>query len=259
MTMGNGCVAKATLQRVVSELEDTRAEVADLRKEIKTMQSLVEQLTADNAKLEAEKKESEETLNETLQAVKSMQKAHDHQIHEMEVQFNETISKLCDLEIAAAQSDGSEALHTHKGKGFEKSSAAKKQERKKKGAPFSLRRFFKKTPTDERIVELKQKVRIAELGRRRAAAKNEVALVHKTKQMRKLQKDMKRVSKEAEKLKEDLNEVGLSSCSVCLDAQINCTFLPCGHLCACLECAKKVNDCPICRRHIHKRVKTFKA
>lgn len=46
---------------------------------------------------------------------------------------------------------------------------------------------------------------------------------------------------ENEKLKEE------RTCKVCMDAQVDTVFLPCGHFVCCAECAKQLQRCPICR------------
>ena len=44
------------------------------------------------------------------------------------------------------------------------------------------------------------------------------------------------------------------SCIVCMDAPATHAIMPCGHLCLCNDCAKKLldagDDCPICRAKI---------
>lgn len=39
---------------------------------------------------------------------------------------------------------------------------------------------------------------------------------------------------------------------------INALFYPCGHVCACVMCAKQVSECPICRRKIRDVVRIWK-
>ena len=39
-------------------------------------------------------------------------------------------------------------------------------------------------------------------------------------------------------------------CCICKDTQIQVISLPCGHLCACLECHLQLTKCPICRAKI---------
>ncbi|CAM9538208.1 unnamed protein product [Ectocarpus sp. 12 AP-2014] len=47
-------------------------------------------------------------------------------------------------------------------------------------------------------------------------------------------------------------------CVVCLERPINCTLVPCGHLCCCFDlCAAVVEQCPICRADIQQRIKTY--
>lgn len=46
---------------------------------------------------------------------------------------------------------------------------------------------------------------------------------------------------ENEKLKEE------RTCKVCMDAEVNMVFLPCGHFVCCAECSQQLQKCPICR------------
>ncbi len=49
-------------------------------------------------------------------------------------------------------------------------------------------------------------------------------------------------------------------CVVCLDVESNAVFVPCGHICMCMECidTNKTKECPICRKAITQVVKIFK-
>lgn len=47
-------------------------------------------------------------------------------------------------------------------------------------------------------------------------------------------------------------------CKVCWDATINCVLLECGHMCACINCSKKLMECPICRQHVVRCVHVFR-
>lgn len=49
------------------------------------------------------------------------------------------------------------------------------------------------------------------------------------------------------------------TCKVCMDRFIDCVLLECGHMVTCLQCSKLVTECPICRQHISRIVKVFKA
>ncbi|XP_078493298.1 E3 ubiquitin-protein ligase XIAP-like [Ciona intestinalis] len=46
-------------------------------------------------------------------------------------------------------------------------------------------------------------------------------------------------------------------CKVCLDKMADIVFIPCGHLCTCIECASALNKCPICRNKIEKSIRTY--
>ena len=46
-------------------------------------------------------------------------------------------------------------------------------------------------------------------------------------------------------------------CKVCMENQIQMTFMPCGHLVCCGQCALVMEDCPICRTKISGMVKTY--
>ena len=48
-------------------------------------------------------------------------------------------------------------------------------------------------------------------------------------------------------------------CKICFDQQINCVLLECGHMASCIECARQLFECPICREPILRIVHTFKA
>ncbi|CAL1262934.1 unnamed protein product [Larinioides sclopetarius] len=44
-----------------------------------------------------------------------------------------------------------------------------------------------------------------------------------------------------------------TECVICLDVQTSSVFLPCGHVCCCRDCSKKVELCPMCRTTISSR------
>ena len=39
-----------------------------------------------------------------------------------------------------------------------------------------------------------------------------------------------------------------AECCICMCVPPDSVFVPCGHSCACLECAKSCKTCPICRK-----------
>lgn len=48
-------------------------------------------------------------------------------------------------------------------------------------------------------------------------------------------------------------------CKICLDAQINCVLLDCGHFLSCTKCGRKLAECPVCRQLIVRIVHVFRA
>ena len=46
-------------------------------------------------------------------------------------------------------------------------------------------------------------------------------------------------------------------CKICKDKPIGIVFLPCGHLASCVDCAKTVKLCPICKTAISQTVRVF--
>eukprot|EP00742_Colponemidia_sp_Colp-10_P004489 GILJ01004792.1.p1 GENE.GILJ01004792.1~~GILJ01004792.1.p1 ORF type:complete len:592 (-),score=28.53 GILJ01004792.1:118-1806(-) len=58
---------------------------------------------------------------------------------------------------------------------------------------------------------------------------------------------------------EDHKSVQGDVCVVCMDKGIDCVLLRCGHVCTCMECARQMHRCPICRRRIIEAVKIYMA
>ncbi|OAP59538.1 hypothetical protein AYL99_06836 [Fonsecaea erecta] len=48
-------------------------------------------------------------------------------------------------------------------------------------------------------------------------------------------------------------------CQICYSNEIDALFFDCGHVCACVECAKQCEICPICRKTVKQVVKMFRA
>ncbi|XP_055836489.1 E3 ubiquitin-protein ligase LRSAM1-like isoform X2 [Episyrphus balteatus] len=46
-----------------------------------------------------------------------------------------------------------------------------------------------------------------------------------------------------------------SECVICMEEYVRVIFLPCGHMCCCLNCQLKVDICPMCRAEIERKVK----
>ena len=50
-------------------------------------------------------------------------------------------------------------------------------------------------------------------------------------------------------------------CKICCDKEVNCCFVPCGHIACCLRCGRKFEEgkCPICQQSVFLVVQTFVA
>eukprot|EP00948_MAST-09A_sp_MAST-9A-sp1_P000715 g715.t1 len=49
----------------------------------------------------------------------------------------------------------------------------------------------------------------------------------------------------------------LNICVICQDAPKAVVFQPCNHLCSCVECANRLQKCPICRKKIRDRIHVY--
>ncbi|KAF2904279.1 hypothetical protein ILUMI_01898 [Ignelater luminosus] len=49
------------------------------------------------------------------------------------------------------------------------------------------------------------------------------------------------------------------ACKICLSEEAVIVFLPCSHLVACVNCASKLKNCPVCRTVINKIIRAFPA
>ena len=49
----------------------------------------------------------------------------------------------------------------------------------------------------------------------------------------------------------------IGDCLICMDKPRACVFAPCGHVCTCLECARSVISCPVCRASIHNTIQMY--
>lgn len=47
-------------------------------------------------------------------------------------------------------------------------------------------------------------------------------------------------------------------CKICIENQIDCVFVECGHLMSCLKCSQNLEKCPFCRQTIYKIVKIYR-
>lgn len=46
-------------------------------------------------------------------------------------------------------------------------------------------------------------------------------------------------------------------CNICFENEKNILFLPCKHLCSCIDCSKNLNRCPICNKKIKKKINFY--
>ena len=46
-------------------------------------------------------------------------------------------------------------------------------------------------------------------------------------------------------------------CRVCRKDDACMVLIPCGHLCCCVNCGKKIKKCPICKELIRERVRSY--
>lgn len=46
-------------------------------------------------------------------------------------------------------------------------------------------------------------------------------------------------------------------CKICMEREVEVTFLPCGHLVSCSKCAQSLKECPFCRERIRGVVRTY--
>lgn len=48
-------------------------------------------------------------------------------------------------------------------------------------------------------------------------------------------------------------------CQICYEEDIDCLFYDCGHVCACIKCARQLENCPVCRKAIRSAVKMYRS
>ncbi|XP_035784323.1 E3 ubiquitin-protein ligase LRSAM1-like isoform X1 [Anopheles albimanus] len=48
-----------------------------------------------------------------------------------------------------------------------------------------------------------------------------------------------------------------AECVICMEQMVQVIFLPCGHMCCCTVCHTEVQDCPMCRAYIERKIKVI--
>ncbi|KAG8230531.1 hypothetical protein J437_LFUL011533 [Ladona fulva] len=67
-----------------------------------------------------------------------------------------------------------------------------------------------------------------------------------------LKEALKRCMEEEERRRESL------MCIVCMNIEVRVVFAPCGHLITCSDCSIRMNQCPLCRQSISRKVNIFR-
>ncbi|XP_056003070.1 uncharacterized protein LOC125661164 isoform X1 [Ostrea edulis] len=68
------------------------------------------------------------------------------------------------------------------------------------------------------------------------------------------------LNEETERLyQETLRLQEANQCKICMDSEMNTLFDPCGHLCACQQCAARLRKCPICNKVVRKLHRVYKS
>lgn len=48
------------------------------------------------------------------------------------------------------------------------------------------------------------------------------------------------------------------ACKICMEREINCVLLECGHMLTCVTCGRRLAECPVCRQNVSRVVRTFR-
>jgi len=238
------CYTKEAYEQLVGRLEEQKKLKAELETGNAELQAKVNQLIFELESQSQVIEKLERTLQEALDTNETVRNEYEIRIQQLEWNFHDTISKLCDMQIAeltnTEKSDKSPGINT-------KTTATQKSLPKKFSRRHPLRKLFAKKPSsDTQVSELKKKVRVLEMDQKRQLHRKENELTEKERELKRLEMSNR-----------ELQEAVPTPCAICLEGFTNCTFLPCGHLCTCMECGKQVLTCPLCRSWITSRVKVF--
>ena len=75
-----------------------------------------------------------------------------------------------------------------------------------------------------------------------------------------LEAQLNTLKEEVQQLKFEVEQlIDARTCVICMDKEILYLFMPCKHLVSCEKCALKpsIKECPVCRKTIQKRLKTY--
>ena len=59
-------------------------------------------------------------------------------------------------------------------------------------------------------------------------------------------------------MKFEVADEELQLCKICYESEMDALFYDCGHVVACEECAKQVEQCPVCRKNVRAVVKIWR-
>ncbi|XP_071442686.1 E3 ubiquitin-protein ligase LRSAM1-like isoform X2 [Hetaerina americana] len=53
------------------------------------------------------------------------------------------------------------------------------------------------------------------------------------------------------------NIMSQCECAVCMDKKCEVIYIPCGHLCCCIGCSEKLDQCPLCRGLVEQKIRVI--
>ena len=59
-------------------------------------------------------------------------------------------------------------------------------------------------------------------------------------------------------MKYEVADEEVAMCRICYEGEMDAVFYDCGHVVACLECARQVESCPVCRKGVRGVCRIFK-
>ena len=86
---------------------------------------------------------------------------------------------------------------------------------------------------------------------------NEIGVIYYDTVLINLIRYIKLYKKLQEKIEHDdiiKNNFKTDECCICLSTNPEVIFVPCAHLCSCMECGQQLSKCPLCRRQITNRI-----